>query len=168
MGLAVSQISRRRADQLGDLMRVLELGAIDLDTCPRVSKQRLRHRLDYPRLSRASRSQEEQVPHRTSRRVQARQEHLIDLYHLLDRLILPHNAPPQSSFKLSSIVASPVRIEHCCEIRSHKNVAGAPDFPFRPLFAALLWFCRTTQAPTFFLPCFLGVARFYSYRATSD
>src|SRR6476661_9042257 len=124
MRLPVSQISRGRADQLRNLMGVLELGAIDLDTRPRVPKQRLRHRLDYTRLPRPGRSQEQQVPHGASWRVQACQEHLIDLYHLLDRLILPHNSPPQGSFKLSSIVASPVRIEHCCEIRSHKNVAG--------------------------------------------
>ena len=31
MGLAMAQVSRRRADQLGDLVRVLELGAVDLD-----------------------------------------------------------------------------------------------------------------------------------------
>ena len=31
MGLAVAQVARRRADQLGDFVAVLELGAVDLD-----------------------------------------------------------------------------------------------------------------------------------------
>ena len=39
MGLAMSQISGRRADQLGDFMAVLELRAVDLDDRPRIPEQ---------------------------------------------------------------------------------------------------------------------------------
>ena len=39
MRFAMSQISRRRTNQLGNLVRVLKLGAIDLDAGPRVPEQ---------------------------------------------------------------------------------------------------------------------------------
>src|SRR5207249_4481032 len=58
---------------------------------------------------------------------------------LFERRVLPHNAAAQSSIKLSSIVAATVRIEHCCEIRSHKIVVQLPGLcPFRKaVFPAL-------------------------------
>src|ERR1700688_3223622 len=126
MRLPVPQISRRRSNQLRNLMRMLELRAINLDASPRVAEQRLGHRLDHSRLSRSRRPQKQQVPHRTSRRVQPRQKHLIDFNHLLNRLLLSDNAAAQGAIKLSGIVAATVRIEHCCEVGSHKVVAGIP------------------------------------------
>src|SRR5437868_12196477 len=49
-----------------------------------------------------------------------------------------------------------------------RMLPGLRTFPFGRFSAALLWFCGTTQALTFFLPCFLGVGRFYCNLATSD
>src|SRR5207302_9950190 len=57
MRLAVTQIARRRADQLCDLVRVLEFRAVNLDTGARITEQRLRHRLDYTGLARAGRTE---------------------------------------------------------------------------------------------------------------
>ena len=131
----MSQISRRRANQLGNLVRMLELRAINLDASPRVPKQRLGHRFDHARLARSRRPQKQQVPHRTPRRIQPRQKHLIDFDDLFESRVLPHNAAAQRSIKLSSIVAATVRIQHCCQIRSHKIVVRLPDiFPFVAVF----------------------------------
>ena len=142
----MSQISRRRSDQLRNLVRVLKLRAINLDAGPRVPKQRLGHGLHHPRLPRSRRPQEQQVPHRTSRRIQPRQKHLIDFDDLLDGRVLPHNAAAQGGIKLSSIVAATVRIEHCCEIRSHRVVGpGLPDiFPFGRFLRLLSVYFRTS------------------------
>src|ERR1017187_9331004 len=145
MRLPMSQISRRRTNQLRNLVRMLELRAINLDARPRVPKQRLGHGLDHARLARSRGPQKQQVSHRTSRRIQPREKHLIDFDDLFDGCILPHNAAAQGGIKLSSIVAATVRIEHCCQVcshndRSHKSVAEAPGlFPFRPFSSALLY-----------------------------
>ena len=52
MRLAMAQVSGRRADQFGDLVTVLELGAVDLHHRLRIARQALRHRLDGARLAR--------------------------------------------------------------------------------------------------------------------
>jgi len=51
MRFAVSQISGRRADQLGNFVTVLELGAVDLDHRVSVAKQNLGGSLDDVGLS---------------------------------------------------------------------------------------------------------------------
>jgi len=51
MGFAMSKVTRRRSDELGNLVRVLKLGAVDLDTRMWVAEQRLRHCLDYAGLA---------------------------------------------------------------------------------------------------------------------
>src|SRR5208337_2901983 len=56
MGFTMAQIARRRADQLCDLMRMLELSAVNLDAGARVAKQRLRHGLDDASLAGPRRS----------------------------------------------------------------------------------------------------------------
>src|SRR5580658_5860886 len=122
MSLAVSQIPRRRTDQLSNLMRVLKLRAVDLDAGMRIAEQSLGHRFHHARLARSSRPQKKQVPHRTSRSIQPGQKHLVNLGDLFDRLVLTHNAAAQRSFKLSRISAAAVRIEHGSKVRSHKVV----------------------------------------------
>ena len=51
MGLAMTEVAGRRTDELGDLVAVLKLGAVDLKASPRVTEQRLRYRLNDARLS---------------------------------------------------------------------------------------------------------------------
>ncbi len=126
---------------------MLELGAIDLDAGVRIAKQRFRHGFHHARLARPGGPQKQQVPHGTPRRVQAGQKHLVNLGDLFDSLVLPNNAATQSGFKLSSIGAAAVRIEHSSKIRSH-------SFPFSFLSRAVFpgplpAFRRTLQA---FLP----------------
>src|SRR5262249_37792733 len=91
MSLAMPQISWRRANQLGDLMRVLKLRAVDLDARARIAKQCLRHRLHYAGLARTRRSQEQQIGHRTSLRIQSRKKRLVDLRYLFDCLVLAND-----------------------------------------------------------------------------
>ena len=84
--------------------------------------KRLRHGFHHARLARSRGPQKQQVPHRTSRRIQPRQKHLIDFDDLFDGRILPDNLAAQGGIKLSSIVAAAVRIQHGCEVCSHKVV----------------------------------------------
>ena len=45
--LAVAQVARRRADQLGNFMLVLKLGAINLDAGVGIAEQSFRHGLHH-------------------------------------------------------------------------------------------------------------------------
>src|SRR5258708_12464716 len=130
MRLPVSQVSRRRADQLGNLVRVLELRAIDLDARARVTEQRFSPRFHHPRLAGTGRSQKQEIAHWTAGRIQPSQKHLIDFRDLLDRLILPYDLPAQGGFKLTGVIAAAARGQHGCKVRSHRF---ASLFPFREL-----------------------------------
>ncbi len=88
MGFAVSEVSGGRADQLGDFVRVLELGAIDLDQGARIAEQALRPGLDHAGFARTGGPEKQQVPNRTVRRIQPRQEHLVDLSDFFDGGVL--------------------------------------------------------------------------------
>src|SRR5579864_6022013 len=105
---------------------MLELGAVNLDAGPRIAEQSLRHGLYHSGLTRSCWSQEQQVSHRASRRIQSRQKHLVDLHNFLNRLLLTYDSAAQGGFKLSRIVAAAVGIEYCGEVRSHRVI---PDFP---------------------------------------
>src|SRR5579862_5407475 len=120
MRLAVSQITRRRTDQLRNLVRVLELSAINLDAGMRVTEQSFGHGFHYACLPGSGRPQKKQIAHRAPWRIQPRQKHLVDLGDLFDGLVLTHNPAAQRSFKLASVAAAAVRIEYGSEIRSHR------------------------------------------------
>src|SRR5438067_6181506 len=102
MGLAMSQVSGRRADQLCDLMRVLELCAVDLDAGASLAKKRLRKRLDHAGLPRAGGPKKQKVPYWAPGRIQSRQEHLIDLGDFFDGGVRSeeHTSELQSRFDL--------------------------------------------------------------------
>src|SRR5438876_5082098 len=65
-GFTMSQITRRRTDQLGYLVRVLKLGAVNLDNCIRVAEENLGSGFNDARFAGSCRPQEE---HRTDRLV---------------------------------------------------------------------------------------------------
>src|ERR1700734_997547 len=119
MRLPMSQVSRRRTNQLCNLVRMLKLGAVNFDAGPRIAEQGLGHGFYHASLSRTRRSQKKQVAYRTPRRIQSRQKHLVNLGYFFDGLVLPHDLAAQGGFKFSSIVTAAVGIEHGCEIRSH-------------------------------------------------
>ena len=51
MSLAMPEVSRRRTDQLCDLVGVLELGAVNLDAGVRIAEQGLRHGFHHASLA---------------------------------------------------------------------------------------------------------------------
>src|SRR5271157_675945 len=106
MGFTMTQIAGRRADQLCNLMRMLELSAVNLDAGAWVAKQRLRNGLDDASLAGPRRSQEKEVSDRAAGRVQSGQEHLIDFGDLLDGGILSYDPAPEGGFKLLRVVAA--------------------------------------------------------------
>ena len=126
VGLAVAEVSRRRADQLGDLVGVLELGAVDLDAGARIAEQGLGHGFDHAGFARTGGPKKKKIADRTSGRVQARQKHLVDLGHLFNGGILADNFAAQGVLKLPGIVATAGRVEHCVEHRLHKSLAPFP------------------------------------------
>src|SRR5579864_1666332 len=101
-------------------MGVLEFGAVDLDASARIGEERLGQSLDDAGLAGTRRSQEQEVSYRTPRRVQPGQKHLVDLYDLLDGLVLSDDLAVQGAVELPGIVASTIGIEHSGEIRSHR------------------------------------------------
>ena len=100
MRFAMPQISGRRADQLGDLMAVLELGAIDLDDRARILDQRFGCRFDDAGLAGSGRPQEKEVADRSSGSAHPGQIHLINIYDLLDRLVLADDVAVERLFQI--------------------------------------------------------------------
>ena len=111
MRFAVPQISRRRSDQFRNFVRVLKFRAIHLDHRARISKQHFGGSLDDARLARARRPQEQQIPHRPPRRIQPGAKHLVQVHYGLHRFVLPHDFPPQPSFKIPRLNTPASRIQ---------------------------------------------------------
>src|SRR4051794_5217650 len=87
-GLAVAEVARRAADELGNLVRVLELGAIYLDDSTWVTEQDFSSRFNNAGLSRSCRAEEEHRADGTTRWVHPRKEHLIEAAHPLNCSLL--------------------------------------------------------------------------------
>src|SRR5208337_514885 len=119
MGFTMTQIARRRANQLGDLVRMLELSAVNLDAGAHIPKQRLRHGLDDAGLARPRRSQEEEIPNWAAGRIQSRQKHLINFADFLDSGILAYDPAPKSGLKLLCGVAALRGIQSCVQSGFH-------------------------------------------------
>src|SRR5258708_11381506 len=95
MCLAVAQVAWRRTNQLGNLVRVLELRAIHFNDRASVPKKDFRCRFHDARLSRAGRTQEQQVAYRTAGRVQSGTKDLKHVNYGLDALFLPDDLGAQ-------------------------------------------------------------------------
>src|SRR5258706_3580170 len=117
----VPQVSRRRANHLGNFVRVLELRAIHLDYRARVSEQNFSRRFHDARFSRACRPQEQQVPHRTPGRAHPRAVDLIQVHQRADSLFLPDDLASEGGLKLLRLHTSKRGIQCllCCTIAAH-------------------------------------------------
>src|SRR5215831_8160957 len=107
----MSKVTRRRSDELCNLVAVLKFRAIDLDQSSGTAEQNFSGCLDDSGLSGSRRSQEQQVRNRPARHVHARQ---IDLVHVHDAFhcpILSHNLPQQPAFEVEHFRASHFSIE---------------------------------------------------------
>src|SRR5271167_2272446 len=101
MGLTVTKIAWRTANQFCDLMRVLKFRAIHFDQRSAIAEQNLRSGLDNARLAGAGRSQKQQVSDGTTWRMKPSTKHLIQLDKRFDGFVLPDDFLPQRIFKMS-------------------------------------------------------------------
>src|SRR5260370_42061737 len=111
MRLAMPQISRRRANQFGNFMRVLKFRAIDLNHGARVAKEDFRSRLHNARLPRTCWPKKQQIPYLAAWRIQSAPKHLLQIHERLDTLFLPDEFPPQRGLQINRIRAARVGIE---------------------------------------------------------
>ena len=118
----MAEVSRRRTDQFGNLMRVLELGAINLDAGARIPEQALRHSFHHAGFpSRWPRGTadfqqgvlEDSIPPGTSGR-----------FPLPSRWLRPgQQSCGAGHLKLPGIIATTGRIQHGVKDGFHKGVA---------------------------------------------
>jgi hypothetical protein len=111
VGLAVTEVARRRTDQFGYFMGVLEFSAIDLDARTITAKEGFGHGFDHAGLAAARGTEEEKVTDWTTRSIQARQEHLVNLGDFLDGGILSDDTLPHSFLKITRIVRAFARVQ---------------------------------------------------------
>src|SRR6267378_1636995 len=92
--LPVPQIARRRSDQLGDLMGVLEFSTIYLDHRAWISKQDFRSCFHDPRFARTRRPKEQIIPHRPPNGSHLCEIHLEHINERADCFLLAHDFIP--------------------------------------------------------------------------
>src|SRR5437773_4942235 len=88
------RVSRRRTDELGNLMRVLVLRAVHSDDRARIPKQDLCGGLYQACLPRPGRAEKKKRTYRAVWRVQARAKNLIQLHQGLYSRFLPNDLGP--------------------------------------------------------------------------
>ena len=97
----MAEISRRRTDKFGDLMRMLKLGTVDLDDCVRFIKQDFGCSLDDSRFTRAGRPEEKHRADRPRRIVHPGQIYLKQSAHSPNGTFLADDPARQFVFELS-------------------------------------------------------------------
>src|ERR1700758_2027064 len=105
-GFPVSQVARRRTNQLCNLMGMLKFRTIDLDDSARAAKQDFRRGFDKAGLSGAGGPQEEQIPHRATRRIEPRREYLEQFHERLHTFVLSNDLRAQRLLKLHRLSAA--------------------------------------------------------------
>src|ERR1700730_18449554 len=111
MRLAMPQISRRRANQLGDFMRMLEFRTVHLDHRASVAKQNFSGSFYDAGLARARGAQQQKIAHRAAWRVQSGAENLVKLDERLNAFVLANDSRAQRRFEIQGPGASFTRIE---------------------------------------------------------
>src|SRR5947207_4685378 len=101
-GFAVAKITRRRANQFGDLVRVLKLGAVNLDDRVGLSKEDLCRRLYHASLARTGGSQKQHRPNGPAGVLHPRQIYLIEPGYSADSALLPHDQRTEPALELLS------------------------------------------------------------------
>ena len=111
MRFAVAQVARRRTDQLGNFVGVLELRAVHLDDRARIAKQDLRGGFHDARLARTSGAEEQQVPYGTAGRAHSGAEDLIQVHDGANAFFLPDDLVAQGVLELLRLDAAKRGIE---------------------------------------------------------
>src|SRR5688572_6489732 len=99
----MSEITRRRTDELRYLMAMLELGAVDFDKRARASEKNLCGSFNRTGLSRTGRAKEQEVSYRPSRHCHSRQINLVHVDDASDGAILSHNFAEQTALKIQNL-----------------------------------------------------------------
>src|ERR1700689_934197 len=110
MRFTMAEVSGRRADQLGNLVAVLELRAINLDNRAGILQHRFSRGFHDASLAGSGGTKEEEVSDRTTWRGHAGQVHLIDVDDLLYGFVLADDQPAQANFEGFRLSARPGRI----------------------------------------------------------
>src|SRR6266700_462187 len=111
MRFAMAQITGRRANQLGDLMRMLEFRAVHLDHRSRIPEENLRGCLHNARLPRPRWPQKQQIPHRTPARAHPRAEYLREVHERADALFRSNDRLAERMLEFLRLDASQGRIQ---------------------------------------------------------
>src|ERR1700746_3098086 len=106
----MAQVPRRRADQLGDFVTVLELRAVDFYYRARIASQRFGGCLNDSCFARTRGSQEKKVSNRASGGNQPTQVRLINIDNLLYCFVLTYDERTEFRFERSRVRACPHRI----------------------------------------------------------
>jgi hypothetical protein len=117
MSFAVAEIARGRADKLGNFVRMLEFGAVDLDNQARVAKQDFRSGFHDAGLAGAGGTKKKQIADGAAGRVETGAEDLIQVHERLDTLFLANDPGAERLVKIAGIVAADCRVEllpGCC------------------------------------------------------
>src|SRR6185436_613262 len=101
-GLAMSKISWRRTDQLGDFVRMLKLGTIDLYHRVRIGEQNFRGGLDHASLAGTGWTKKQHGADRPVDRIHSGQKYLVKAGHAPQSSFLANDAGFQTLFKILS------------------------------------------------------------------
>ena len=116
---AMAQVSRRRANQLRDFVRMLKLGAVDLHDRVRVAIKNFGGGFDHASFSGAGRSEKQHRADRPVGRIHARQKNLVQAAHAADCAFLTDDARVKPLFKILSARALLIGIEENCTCIVH-------------------------------------------------
>src|SRR5260370_15695926 len=109
----MTEVARRRANQLGDLMTMLELRTVDLDDGLRIPKQHLSSSLDQSRLATACRPQEKQIGQGAARSSKTRPVYLVDPRQLPNGAVLSDEAAARVAFEMFDLCGLHHGIQDC-------------------------------------------------------
>src|SRR6185369_15647325 len=96
----MTEVSRRRANQFRNFVRVLKLSAVNLYNCVLIAEQNFSRGFNDTRLSRSCGTEEQHRADRPINRVQACEENLVEPGHAAYRTFLSDNARFQTLFEI--------------------------------------------------------------------
>ena len=120
----MAQVAWRRSDQFRNFVAVLEFGAIDFDYCAGISDHRFGERLDESRFTRSRWTQKQKVADRAAGSVHSGQKSLINIYDLVNGIILSNDPLVQISIELFCLASALNRIQPF--IRAHHGITLPP------------------------------------------
>src|SRR5260370_12489951 len=103
MSFAVAEVARGRADDLGDFVRVLEFGAVDLDDGAGAAEENFSGGFDDAGLAGAGRAEEEQIADGAARGVESGSEDLEQLDERLNAICLAERFGAPPLFKIHAV-----------------------------------------------------------------